>query len=210
MLLFDLDGTLVDSSGIWVQIDLDFTARRGLPHTQEYHDFVAHATAPTAAQYTKDYYGLPESPQEIMDEWFRQALYAYSHTIAPKPHARAYLDQCRAVGERMAIITSSAPELCRATLEKNGMADYFERLFFAQEMGIEKQDPALFRAAADALHLPAEDCTLLDDSPLACRSAKEAGLSVIGVYDEIFAAAEGEMRSVCDRYIRDFSELLVS
>ena len=47
MLFFDLDGTLVDSSGIWLQIDLDFTARRGLAHTQEYHDFVIHSTAPS-------------------------------------------------------------------------------------------------------------------------------------------------------------------
>ena len=54
MLFFDLDGTLVDSSGIWLQIDLDFTARRGLAHTQEYHDFVIHSTAPVAAQFTKD------------------------------------------------------------------------------------------------------------------------------------------------------------
>lgn len=208
MLLFDLDGTLVDSSGIWVQIDLDFTARRGLPHTQEYHDFVAHTTAPTAAQYTKEYYGLQESVEEIMDEWFRQALYEYSHTIRPKPHVRAYLEQCRARKERMAIITSSAPQLCRATLERNGLGDYFETLLFAQEIGLEKKDPALFETAAQNLHLSAGECTLYDDSPLACRGAKAAGLSVVGVYDAVFADAEAEMRTLCDNYIRDFSELL--
>lgn len=73
MLFFDLDGTLVDSSGIWLQIDLDFTARRGLAHTQEYHDFVIHSTAPVAAQFTKDYYHLPESADEIIAEWSAQA-----------------------------------------------------------------------------------------------------------------------------------------
>ena len=208
MLLFDLDGTLVDSSGIWVQIDLDFTARRGLPHTQEYHDFVAHTTAPTAAQYTKEYYGLQESVEEIMEEWFQQALYEYSHTIAPKPHVRTYLEQCRSRGERMAIITSSAPQLCRATLERNGLGDYFEALLFAQEIGLEKKDPALFETAAQILHLSPEKCTLYDDSPLACRGAKAAGLSVVGVYDAIFADAEDEMRAMCDHYIRDFSELI--
>ncbi|MFR4878597.1 MAG: hypothetical protein ACLUBZ_17135 [Ruthenibacterium lactatiformans] len=41
MLFFDLDGTLVDSSGIWLQID-GFTARRGLAHTREYHVSVLH------------------------------------------------------------------------------------------------------------------------------------------------------------------------
>lgn len=208
MLLFDLDGTLVDSSGIWLQIDLDFTARRGLPHTQEYHDFVAHTTAPTAAQFTKEYYQLNESAEEIMQEWSNQALYEYSHNIQPKPHVRTYLDQCRAAGENMAVLTSSAPELCRATLEKNDLLRYFNHLFFAQEFGLEKRDPALFQAVAQKLDVQATDCLLYDDSPVACRGAKDAGLQVIGVYDPIFAADEENMRAFCDSYIYDFSELL--
>ena len=98
MLFFDLDGTLVDSSGIWLQIDLDFTARRGLAHTQEYHDFVIHSTAPVAAQFTKDYYHLPESADEIIAEWSAQALEEYTYRIEAKPHVHAYLEQCRPAG----------------------------------------------------------------------------------------------------------------
>lgn len=208
MLLFDLDGTLVDSSGIWLQIDLDFTARRGLPHTKEYHDFVAHTTAPTAARFTKEYYSLSESPEEIMQEWSDQALYEYSHNILPKPYVHTYLEQCRTAGEEMVILTSSAPELCRATLAKNALEPYFSHLFFAQEFGLEKRDPELFRAVARQLHTDPKACLLYDDSPVACRGAKEAGLQVIGVYDRIFSDHEAEMRSFCDSYIRDFSELL--
>ena len=103
MLFFDLDGTLVDSSGIWLQIDLDFTARRGLAHTQEYHDFVIHSTAPVAAQFTKDYYHLPESADEIIAEWSAQALEEYTYRIEAKPHVHAYLEQCRRQGEPMAV-----------------------------------------------------------------------------------------------------------
>lgn len=208
MLLFDLDGTLVDSSGVWLQIDLDFTAKRGLPHTQEYHDFVAHTTAPTAAQFTKEYYGLSESAEEIMQEWSAQALYEYTHHIQAKPHVHAYLEQCQQQGARMAVVTSSAPELCRATLKKNGLSHYFERLLFAQEFGIEKQNPALFQAVAETLGVSCSTCLVYDDSPLACRGAKSAGMQVIGVYDPLFSSSEAEMRALCDRYIFDFSELL--
>lgn len=208
MRLFDLDGTLVDSSGIWLQIDLDFTARRGLPHTQEYHDYVAHTTAPTAAQFTKDYYHLRESVEEIMQEWRDQALFEYAHNIAAKPHVRAYLAQCRAQGERMAVLTSSEPELCRATLARNDLAQYFDALFFAQEIGLEKRERTLFCEVAERLGLSTGECTLYDDSPIACRSAKDAGMRVIGVYDAIFSDAEADMRGFCDGYIRDFSELI--
>lgn len=206
MLLFDLDGTLVDSSGVWLQIDRDFTARRGLPHTREYHDFVAHTTAPTAAQFTKEYYHLEESAEEIMAEWSRQALYEYSHTIEAKPHVRSYLAQCRAAGEQMAVVTSSAPELCRAALKRNQLAEYFSQLFFAQEIGLEKRDPELFRTVATRLGTAPTACTLFDDSPVACRGAKAAGMTVICVYDALFSETEAEMRRLCDGYIHDFSE----
>ena len=143
-----------------------------------------------------------------MQEWSDQALYEYSHTIQPKPHVRAYLEQCRTAGEKMAILTSSAPELCRATLEKNGLFHYFGHLFFAQEFGLEKRDPALFHAVAEKLDTTPEECLLYDDSPVACRGAKDAGMQVVGVYDALFSGAETEMRSFCNHYIYDFSELL--
>lgn len=209
MLLFDLDGTLVDSGSIWLQIDIDFTARHDLPHTKEYHDFVAHATAPTAARFTREYYHLDMSEEAIMKEWADQALYEYTNTILPKPGVVDFLQQCRERGERMAILTSSSPELCRATLKKNDLGEYFEQLFFAQEIGMEKSDPALFRTVADALHTATDACRLYDDSPISCRSAKSAGMEVIAVHDALFADAEEQLRGLCDGYIRSFSELLL-
>lgn len=209
MLLFDMDGTLIDSSGIWLQIDLDFTTRHGLQHTKEYHDFVAHTSAPTAAQFTKEYYNLADSVESIMQEWNDQALYEYTHTIAAKPAVKAYLEQCRAGGERMAILTSCAPNLCYAALERNALRAYFEQVYFAQEIGIEKSDPALFSAVAARMGVQPEACTLYDDSPISCRSAKRAGMRVIAVHDALFADEEAQLRASCDGYIHSFGELLL-
>ena len=52
------------------------------------------------------------------------------------------------------------------------------------------------------------DCVLLDDSVRSCRAAREAGLTVIGVYDPFFAATQGEMPAACHRFIHSFAELL--
>ncbi len=208
MLLFDLDGTLIDSSDIWVQIDIDFTARHNLLLTKEYYDFVVHATAPASAAFTKDYYHLDMSVDEILQEWNDQAFYAYANTIELKPYVRTYLDQCKENGEPMVILTSSIPALCRAALERHDLMQYFDQLLFAQEFGIEKKDPKLFHTVAEHLSVPIETCLLYDDSPVSCRSAKEAGAKVVGVHDKFFAANENEMRTFCDHYIFDFSELI--
>ena len=49
MLLFDMDGTLIDSNGIWKDVDTRFLEKRGLPYTQEYYEGVAHTIFPLAA-----------------------------------------------------------------------------------------------------------------------------------------------------------------
>ena len=100
MYLFDLDGTLIDSNGIWAEVDRTFLARRGYPYTKEYYEGVAHTIFPLAAVFTKEYCHLSESTDEIMAEWMELAKDNYAH-VALKPHVREYLEKLRAQGERM-------------------------------------------------------------------------------------------------------------
>ena len=60
MLIFDMDGTLIDSNGIWRQVDEAFLAKRGYPYTREYYEGVAHTIFPMAAKFTKAYCHLEE------------------------------------------------------------------------------------------------------------------------------------------------------
>lgn len=208
MLLFDMDGTLVDSNGVWEQVDIDFLHTRGLAVTAEYSDFVSHSIFPVSAQFTKDYYKLPDTKEEIMAEWLSAARDAYAHHIQVKPHARDYLEQCRAAGEPMALVTASVPELCRTCMDRHGLTAYFSHIVFAQELGLEKRDPRAFLAAARAVGAEPAACTVFDDAPANCVSARAAGMRAVGVYDPFFAYAEHEMRRTCDRYIMSFAELL--
>ena len=122
MKLFDLDGTLLDSNGIWQEIDVAFLGRRGIPWSEEYNQGVIHAIFPTAAQFTKEFCHLEESPEEIMAEWLDMAREGYAHTLQAKEGALDYLARCAARGERMALFTSAEPSLCRAALENSGNA----------------------------------------------------------------------------------------
>jgi HAD superfamily hydrolase (TIGR01509 family) len=208
MYIFDMDGTLLDSNGIWREIDIAFLARRGFPYTRAYYEGVAHTIFPKAAAFTKEFCHLSESTEEIMAEWLEMAGNAYAEQVAIKPGVREFLEQCKNRGERCIVLTSSVPAHCRAGLHRHALEPYFEKIIFAQELGLEKKNPDVFRiAAADRGVAPAE-CTVFDDSIEACQGAKAAGMSVVGVYDDFFAATEPEMRRLCDRYICNFSELM--
>ena len=209
MYLFDMDGTLIDSNGVWKDVDREFLARRGLPYTRAYYEGVAHTIFPMAAKFTKAYCHLEESEEEIMAEWMQMAGDAYAVRVPIKPGVRAYLDRCRAAGERMIVLTSSVPEHCRTALTHLDLMKYFEGVTLAHDLGLEKKDPALWRAAAEHYGVAPEDCTVFDDSLSACKGARAAKMRVVGVYDGFFAQDEAAMRGFCDVYIRSFEELLL-
>jgi beta-phosphoglucomutase-like phosphatase (HAD superfamily) len=208
VLLFDLDGTLIDSNGVWKEVDRTFLARRGLPYSHAYYEGVAHTILPLAAKFTREFCHLSESCEEIIAEWMDLAKDAYSH-VALKPGVRAYLKQCRAQGRRMSIVTSCVPEHCHTALRTLDLESYFHQITFAQQLGLEKKDPAVWLTAAEANDVRPEDCTMFDDSLAACRGARRARMRVVGVYDGFFAQDEREMRGFCDVYIKSFEELLV-
>ena len=207
MYLFDMDGTLIDSNGVWKDVDREFLARRGLPYTRAYYEGVAHTIFPLAAKFTKEFCHLPESEEAIMAEWMELAKDAYAH-VTVKPGVRAFLKQCRMENRRMALVTSSVPVHCRTAMEKLGLMKYFESVTFAQELGLEKKDKQLWLTVVRQLGVEPESCTLFDDRLAACRGARSAKMRVVGVYDDFFAGDEKEMRAFCDVYITGFEELL--
>ena len=116
MFFFDLDGTLIDSNGVWKNVDREFLAKRNIPYTHAYYEGVAHTALPLAAEFTKKFCKLEESCEEIIAEWMEMSRDMYAR-VPLKPGVRAYLKQCKAEGRRMAVVTSSVPEHCYTALK---------------------------------------------------------------------------------------------
>ena len=208
MYIFDLDGTVTDTNGRWVEVDHEFLARRGLRATPEYTDTVARSIYPIAAQFTRDYYRLPDAPEAIMAEWDSLAERHYRELAPLKPGAAEFLRQCREEGKPLALFTACRPSLCRAALERFGLRELFRHIVFAEEIGLEKRDPACFARLSELVGAPLHECTLFDDSPDNCAAAARAGMDTVGVFDAFYAPRQDELRAVCRRYVRSFEELL--
>jgi len=208
MLFLDLDGTLIDSNGVWLEVDREFLGRRGLEVTPEYSYTVGHSIAPVAARFTIDYYHLNEEPEAILAEWQDMAREAYAHTIPAKPGALALLEKYRGRGQRMALLSSGIPELSMLAARRLGFDRYLEGFFFAHDVGLEKRDPRVYRLAAERFGLSPAECVLIEDAPDNCAAAASVGFTVIGVYDDFYAPRWADVKANSHQTIRSLEELL--
>ncbi|MBQ7982619.1 MAG: HAD family phosphatase, partial [Clostridia bacterium] len=84
--IFDLDGTLLDSMGVWLEVDEIFLSRRGIALPDDYAQAISPMGFPAAAEYTKRRFCLPEDEAAIMAEWHDLAVDAYAHRVPLKPY----------------------------------------------------------------------------------------------------------------------------
>ena len=207
MFFFDFDGTLLDSTRVWMDIDVAFLGQHGIsPVPADYTDYVSHHSAPESARYTKERYGLKESPEEIMEAWAQMAKTAYGQTLQLKPGAREFLQQCARQKIRMGILTSCFPHLCQAALEHHGIAHLFEIVLTTNETGLEKGDGGLYRLALEKCGVEAGDCTLFEDSPGYCAAAQKLGFHIVGMEDAMFTLRQEELKALCKpgHYLENF------
>lgn len=202
MFFFDLDGTLLDSNGVWLDIDIAFLGQFGIdPVPADYTEYVIHHSFPEGAAYTRARYNLPLTETEIVDAWRTMALDAYTKTLPLKPGARAVLEGLAARGERAALLTTCMPNLCAAALKHHGLTDLLDPVLTTTQLGMEKRRSETYQHLARRFGLPVEACTLVDDSPVACAAAKQAGWRTIAVEDALFAEQTAQMAASFDFFL---------
>ena len=204
--IFDLDGTLIDSMRVWERVDEEFFARRGLAVPADYFSAVGAMGLAETASYTIERFSLPETPEDLASEWLKMVRDEYACNMKLKPGVREYIKNLRDRKIKIGIATSSPLELCLAALSGNGIADAFDAVCSVNEAGLGKEFPDVFIYAARKLGASPERCLVFEDNLIAAKSAKSAGMTVCGVYDESSARQWGEMRMIADVVIMDFME----
>ncbi|BDR53117.1 beta-phosphoglucomutase [Bombiscardovia nodaiensis] len=205
--IFDLDGTLLDSMGIWQEIDRRFFARRQIDMPADYASAVASMQTGAIARYTIERFGLREEPQALVDEWNDDAQLLYATAVQPKPHALQYLASLKASGAKLAVATSLPPRLRQAALEHAQMTACFDHVCSVDDaQSIGKEEPTIYLLAARQLRVEPADCTVFEDLLVAVRSAHRAGMKAWAMYDESSAQDWPTIEAEADGAIYDFAQ----
>lgn len=206
--LFDLDGTLVDSMWMWKEIDIQFLAKFGYDCPDDLQRAVEGMSFTETAVYFKERFALPMTLQEIKDCWTQMSIDKYRYEVGLKPGAMEFLKYCRDHRIKTGIATSNGRDMVDAVIESLKIGDYLQVVTTACEVNAGKPEPDIYLEAAKRLSVKPEDCLVFEDIPAGILSGKRAGMTVLAVDDEFSRDLDREKRKLADGFIRDYTELL--
>lgn len=206
--IFDLDGTLVDSMWVWDEIDIEFLSAHNLSMPPTYQKEIEGMSFTETAVYTKKLFQLPESVEELKILWNRMALEKYTTEVPLKPGVAEFLKYCKEQGITMGIATSNSRELVDAVTKTHGLLRYIQVIVTSCEVEKGKPAPDVYLETAKRLKVRPECCLVFEDVPMGIKAGKNAGMKVCAVKDACSEEQREEKRQLADYYISSYQEIL--
>jgi 16S rRNA pseudouridine516 synthase len=206
--LFDLDGTLVDSMTMWGDIDVEYLKKFHLPVPEGLQQAIEGLSMYQTAVYFKETFAIKDSLERIMDDWNRMAYEKYTTEIPLKDGVRKFLEMLKQRGIPCGIATSNSRILTEAILKSHQVEDYFSVMVTGDEIVNGKPDPEVYLEAAKKLGTAPEDCLVFEDIPFGIMAGKRAGMTVCAVEDAYSMKDREEKLRLADFYIKSYEELL--
>ncbi len=208
--IFDLDGTLVDSMWMWGKIDIEYLARFGYAPPPGLERAIEGMSFSETAVYFKERFQIPDSLDTIKQAWIDMSIEKYRHEVPPKKGVRHFLDYLQSKDIRMGIATSNGRDMVEAVLDSLRIRSCFQSVVTACEVAAGKPAPDIYRRVAGDLGVEPGACMVFEDVPAGIRAGKAAGMLVCAVEDDFSASIREEKARLADFFIRDYDEIFES
>ena len=206
--IFDLDGTLVDSMWMWREIDIQYLGRYGIRLPETLQAEIEGMSFTETAVYFKETFQIPQTIEEIKQDWYEMAYEKYAHEVPLKAGALEFLKFLYGKGIRTGIATSNGIRLVEAVMESNGLGRYIQVVHTACDVAKGKPAPDIYLKVAEDLGVDNENCLVFEDVPAGIVAGKAAGMTVFAVEDAFSREMRQEKEALADGIIENYWELL--
>ncbi|MEE0777189.1 MAG: HAD family phosphatase [Bacillota bacterium] len=208
--IFDMDGTLLDSMGMWHNVLVDYLKSMGREVDEALAEKLVMITFAEASRLIANDYCPEKTAEEVYAEIEKFILEQYRSTIELKPFVREYLEQLKNGGIRMCVATLTDRYMVETVLKRLDIAEYFDFILTVAEVGATKAEPKIYFDAVAQFGLPQDECMVFEDSYYALKTAVDAGFHCVCIDDQWQDMPEGFVEQYCDRFVTDYRDLLTS
>ena len=206
--IFDLDGTLIDSMWVWRQIDQEFLGKRNIVVPENLDKEIEGKSFTETAEYFKERFKFAMSVDEIKAEWSQMAWDFYTNRVELKKGAKQFLESLAAQNIKAGIATSNNRELVEAVLKAHDIMGYFTSIKTSCEVGRGKPFPDIYLKVAEDLEARPQDCLVFEDIPNGIRAGKNANMTVCGIRDRQLEEVWEEVKQLADYNIEDYNDII--
>ncbi len=206
--IFDLDGSMVDSMWIWRAIDIEYLGRFGIALPDKLQADIEGMSFSETAAYFKKRFALPDDLEKIKADWNGMAWKKYEQEVPLKKGVKELLDYCKAQNIFLGIATSNSRHLVETVIQAQHLESYFDCIMTACEVEKGKPAPDIYLAVAETLRVDPADCLVFEDIVPGIQAGLNAGMRVCAVYDQYSAYQDEEKRRLADYYTYEFKELM--
>ena len=204
--IFDIDGVLLDSLGIWDDLGARYLKSIGVIPEEGLNEILFSMSMEQGSTYLNEHYNLQKTDAEVSAGISQMIEDFYFDEVIPKPGAKELLEFFKEKGIKMTAATSSPRIHVEKALERNGMLTFIEKLFTNTEVGASKHEPKIYNEAAAFLGTKPDETLVFEDSLYALKTAKDAGFVTVGVYDIKGEPDQEGVKNTGDHYVKELDE----
>ncbi len=206
--IFDMDGTLVNSEPVHKKIERDFFNECGIEISEGDHQAYVGMTMPAFYGELKEKFGLSGKVEDFIAS--HKKLYLeylmQGRNVQLMPGVVDLIQGFSARGMKLALATSALREVMEGVMRSFDLGQYFSIKLCSDDVVNGKPDPEIFLRASEGLEVPSPGCLVFEDAVNGVRAAKSAGMKCIGY---TFFGKNPQDLSDADMMIDDYKKITV-
>lgn len=204
--IFDADGTLFDSMGLWQNVGSNYLLSIGITPEEDLRAKIESLTFKQVAKYFKESYGVEKNEQEIIGGINKMIEDYYLKEASLKPGVSDFLHALSGKGVKMCIATATDKQHIVTALKRCEVYKYFSDIICCSDIGKGKTSPDIYREALIRLGTDKKKTVVFEDAVYAVKTAVADGFVTVGIYDK-YESDEERLKELVDFYIADYDEI---
>ena len=191
--IFDCDGTLVDSMGAWHEVDRTLAAEAGITLTEADAEAITTMSLPEASAYLHEQCGLGESNEAVLEMIFDRMRAFYANEVEARPGALAFVQALHERGVPMAVASSTPADMLATCVERCGFAPYMKTVVSVDDLQTSKREPAVYDHARSFLGTDRAHTWAFEDAAYALDTLRAAGYRTGAIYDNDISGTRDQL-----------------